>query len=359
MRALSQMSTWLSHPRTKATWVALAAGSLAGLAVLGACSDTPVSKVAAPGITSIPGPRFGVVGDVNHRIVLCVDPTSSAGTYNFSIVPDVLLPPATAPWFELPTSSDPNFGGVPTQNTLGPFDPGDVISPTAALTPGDCEDVFVRMNTCPGSDPTATPPVLGTCDPLDAFDNAGNRLWGFAFGVINPYGAVDITATIPAGYTHSIVCTNDDPGLPQTCTNGGYTAANVFHGSSFTFRFVAPAGGCTLTLGWWKNQGAATSAQFDFDGGTNNGLDVLNTKPKGNAYYILAHQYIAAALNVANGATLDGAALAAFNAATAYFAVASPANPLPAGYTKDDVTDLADVLDDYNNGVIGPGHCDD
>ena len=120
-------------------------------------------------------------------------------------------------------------------------------------------------------------------------------------------------------------------------------------------------------INWrWKNKNAAITALYDFDGGTNNGLTVLQTAPKGNPYYILAHQYIAAALNVAAGASMDNGGpgtaddvLAAFQAATAYFAAASAASPLPSPYTKDQIAALAAILDQYNNGLLGPGDCDE
>jgi hypothetical protein len=296
---------WLSHPKFKATWVAIAAGSLAGLAVLGACSDdVPVSKIAGP--ATIPGPRFvGQVGDTHHRIVVCVNALSSPGTYSFNVVEDVLLASPEAPWFERTNSSDPDFpGSSPVQNTLGPFIPGDIMTSPVSMTPGNCEDVFVRMNTCPGSDPTANPPVLGTCS-ADPYDNAGNRLWTFSNLILNPYGAVDITFQPQAGVTYTVTCTNNDTGLPQTAgcgpapayssaatyqigrsaSFGGFiwraltvnnnvppveganwtqvtppltsdpifTAANVFHGSSVTYLFTrtetpCPAGDFTWEI---------------------------------------------------------------------------------------------------------------
>jgi hypothetical protein len=88
--------------------------------------------------------------------------------------------------------------------------------------------------------------------------------------------------------------------------------------------------------------------------------DTLWTEPKGNAYWILAHAYIAAELNDLNGADF-GAAQAAFDAATVLFNTYTPeeigelkgSDPIRAQFI-----DLAGTLDDYNNGLIGPGHCD-
>jgi hypothetical protein len=89
--------------------------------------------------------------------------------------------------------------------------------------------------------------------------------------------------------------------------------------------------------------------------------NVLWTAPNGNAYYILAHQYIATELNFLNGA-YPPAAQSAFNQATVLFNTYTPAqiavmksnNPV-----RQQFLSLASVLDDYNNGIIGPGHCED
>jgi hypothetical protein len=119
--------------------------------------------------------------------------------------------------------------------------------------------------------------------------------------------------------------------------------------------------GCTLTQGYWKNHydGAQNESQdipwpISEDtllcGAT--WLSILDTPPAGDGWYILAHQYIAAKLNVASGASttpevdqalLDAAALLEGNCG---------------GLAPNQVSALATVLDEYNNGEIGPGHCD-
>jgi hypothetical protein len=88
---------------------------------------------------------------------------------------------------------------------------------------------------------------------------------------------------------------------------------------------------------------------------------VLWTPPQGNAYYILAHAYIAAELNFLNGADFTDAQ-AAFDAATDLFETYTPEYVAglkgPAGNAlRAQFIELAEILDDYNNGLIGPGHC--
>jgi hypothetical protein len=239
--------TLLSHPAFKAARVAVAAGSLAGLAVLGACTDGAVSKVAGPRAFA---PLFGtgVVGALDHKVQVCVDLSSPAGpglggTYSFSAsaAPTGVAP---YPWFELQSSSDPDLSGAPTfitQNSMGPFNAGgnnDVVTPSVLVAPGACADVFVRANTCPG----------GVCSGNPA-DHAGNRLWTDVNGTTNPYASVIITNT-DAGLSFTMNCTNDDPGNPQICVDGGYSSANVFHGSAFTYKFGAACPVGELTAGF-------------------------------------------------------------------------------------------------------------
>ena len=85
-------------------------------------------------------------------------------------------------------------------------------------------------------------------------------------------------------------------------------------------------------------------------------MGVLKTPPKGNAYYILAHQYIAAVLNGASGAGAPANVQAAINGAAAYFGANGP-SPAPSGALRTQLINWSDLLDDYNNGLVGPGHC--
>jgi len=142
--------------------------------------------------------------------------------------------------------------------------------------------------------------------------------------------------------------------------NGAENFLNSFHGFAFTYtNTVAVTRGCTFTQGFYKNKGADRLPARNFFLSGQTYLQVLDAPSKGgNPYYILAQQYIAASQNVSGGASSTPAVTAALADAAAYFAVATPANPLPGSYTKDQLTALATTLDDYNNGRTGPGHCD-
>ena len=120
--------------------------------------------------------------------------------------------------------------------------------------------------------------------------------------------------------------------------------------------------GCTYTQGRWKNKNAKDGVWTeDFDktfGDCDEGwLDILNTPPKGNAYYILAHQYIAAYLNVKyfNAVTTD---IAEEYAAAGEWLNMYCADNWPEE-TRETAIYLSEVLDQFNNGYIGPGHCDE
>lgn len=133
---------------------------------------------------------------------------------------------------------------------------------------------------------------------------------------------------------------------------------------------VPCTGGCTLTQGYWKTHSVFGPAPYDdtwasLPNGASTSFflsgqtyyDVLWTPPAGNVYYNLAHQYIAAELNFLNGAD-PTAAQAAFDAATDLFAANTPAMVASLkGKAAKPWTELASTLDQYNNGLIGPGHC--
>lgn len=108
--------------------------------------------------------------------------------------------------------------------------------------------------------------------------------------------------------------------------------------------------GCTLTQGYWKNHDEWPLPNTVVCDQT--WLEILHTPPKGDAWYILAHQWIAASLNVGSGATppADDALI--------------QAEVLLSDCVIDDgergaALALAEQLDAYNNGELGPGHCDD
>jgi hypothetical protein len=117
---------------------------------------------------------------------------------------------------------------------------------------------------------------------------------------------------------------------------------------------------CTYTPGYWKNHPDAwpvtsltlgtvvyTKAQL---------IQILEEDVNGNGLISLAHQLIAAKLNIAQGADPTAAAAAIASADAMIGSLVVP--PIGSGYLDpSDTSALTQTLDDYNNGVTGPGHC--
>jgi hypothetical protein len=128
-----------------------------------------------------------------------------------------------------------------------------------------------------------------------------------------------------------------------------------------------PCPGCTLTQGYWKTHSSYGPAPYD-DAWALIGEDttfflsgksyyqVLWTPPAGKAYYVLAHQYIAAKLNILNGASSTPSVDAAIAWAESFFNTYTPSSALSRSM-RNQVLSYATTLDQYNNGYLGPGHC--
>ncbi|HEV8582964.1 MAG TPA: hypothetical protein VGX68_28185 [Thermoanaerobaculia bacterium] len=124
--------------------------------------------------------------------------------------------------------------------------------------------------------------------------------------------------------------------------------------------------GCTLTQGYWGTHpsqvpgdwpaGYLPSDTFYLSGTTWQG--VLDTAPKGNGYYILAVQFIAATLNTANNACVPSGVQDIIDQAAAWLALNDPSACAAKGSCGTQ-KDWGAILDDYNNGVYpgGPAHC--
>ena len=127
--------------------------------------------------------------------------------------------------------------------------------------------------------------------------------------------------------------------------------------------------GCTYTQGYWKTHGpdakGNNSNEWPVTSLTLGGItytdaelqEIMDEPVKGNGLVSLAHQLIAAKLNVANGAddTAIAGAIADADALIAGLIVPPVGNdPLDPAVTSS----LNDALTDYNEGTTGPGHCD-
>lgn len=116
---------------------------------------------------------------------------------------------------------------------------------------------------------------------------------------------------------------------------------------------------CTYTQGYWKNHGEAWPVQELTIGGITYSktalLSFFRMPVKGNGLISMGHQLVAAMLNVANGA--DGSAIHQ-TIWEANELIHSNGLNLTTGFLHPSkTTSLNDKLDQYNNGIIGPGHC--
>ena len=157
-----------------------------------------------------------------------------------------------------------------------------------------------------------------------------------------------------------------------TCRGTGeFTTTTVSASASATCRY-SEDGGCTLTPGYWKTHSQDGPAPYDttwavigedttfYLSGQSYYVVLWMTPERGNAYYILAHQFIAAKLNIAKGASVPSNVQTAITASTNLFNTYTPAyiGALKGGdELRAQFISIASVLDAYNNGIIGPGHC--
>jgi hypothetical protein len=198
------------------------------------------------------------------------------------------------------------FTGVPTLNTFGGQYTTFQLGPNETIRI-EIGDLFQETG------------VSGDTGEL----NYGSRYYFTAFG-LDEFGnkASDLTATVNSSTTNS--------------TN------------------------CTYTIGYWKNHFELWPVT-DLTLGTVNYtaaelLSILNQAVEGNGLVSLAHQLIGAKLNIANGADPTAASAAIASADALIGGLVVP--PVGAGYLDPaDTSSLTQTLDDYNNGVIGPGHC--
>lgn len=136
---------------------------------------------------------------------------------------------------------------------------------------------------------------------------------------------------------------------------------DVPHVTAFVYPVTIEIPDCTRGMGYWKNHPDVWAVEEIAIGGITytkaQAIDILKTSPGGDATYILAHQLIAAKLNVLQGAD-PGAVESTIDDADTWLTT----HPLGSDLSDSDRAEgiaLADILDQYNDGEIGPGSCDD
>jgi hypothetical protein len=120
--------------------------------------------------------------------------------------------------------------------------------------------------------------------------------------------------------------------------------------------------GCTLTQGYWKNHASAWPVEELTLGQTTYSkaelLAILRTAVTGNGLLSMAHQLIAARLNIAAGASAAGIQATLDEADALIGALVVP--PKGTGSLPTEKTSAVnDALAAFNEGRVGPGHCED
>lgn len=256
---------------------------------------------------------------------------------------------------------------------------------------GDLPDTSDRTNKATAEIQNVTYDLAGAATETGTTGFIGEA--DITFG--DPSSEVDACIDIGDDMAGSLgtVCAGDLPisfdysitwGPFETC--GAYDGVNTAEfvtndtgatgSDSWTVAVTVPCGpNCTLSQGYWKNHSEyGPAAKYDatwaylangadtpfFDSGLS-WLEAMRTPPKGNAYFILAKQYAAAWLSGLHGANVSDVAGEIQRAADLLDQY--DGNPdsmdMITGDVRKEFTDLAETLDYFNNGMIGPGKCDD
>jgi hypothetical protein len=178
----------------------------------------------------------------------------------------------------------------------------------------------------------------------------------------------------------------DNPGASSNCASiplecGTTYAFRAFaHANSKLFRSAftpdlfcstqacPPVAGCTFTQGYWKTHGPIptgnNSNEWPVAGLTLGSVaytdlelqSIFDTPGGGNGLVALAHQLIAAKLNIANGA--DGSSITGAIATADALIGSLVVPPVGTGFLAPKNTSyLTDALAGFNEGASGPGHC--
>ena len=167
------------------------------------------------------------------------------------------------------------------------------------------------------------------------------------------------TITIPAGATEVTVQVFSEKLDPEGPNTSAESITWIFVNLAVP-QIVEDEPGCTYTRGFWLNHpedwpvdmltlGDEVFTQEQL-------LEILSTPARGDKSLILAQQLIASKLNVANGA--DDSEIAGTIADADQWLIDN--GGVGSGQRNwNGGEELKNMLDAYNNGEIGPGHCDD
>jgi hypothetical protein len=175
---------------------------------------------------------------------------------------------------------------------------------------------------------------------------------------LNGYGEVDSRASLK--FPVYVSCDDDDHKKPDAGEPDVHEP-DVHEPDVHEPDVEVPGDACPLTQGFWKTHhryATNPSQQLNWPLSEDTmlcgqrWLDILHTEPAGgDAWYVLAHQYIAARLNVANGAPTSSQLLEALAEAQSLLAACMPLTPPPTP-ERDRAIELAELLTRYNEGTL-------
>ncbi|KAA5549115.1 hypothetical protein [Adhaeribacter rhizoryzae] len=204
-----------------------------------------------------------------------------------------------------------------------------------------------------------------TLKNLVFLDNEEDGTFIKLFNASNMQIGTNIPVPNAGNASSQVVDLKNTPGVARMEVHLGTTSVNGSGAiDNINFDREIPETGCTKTQGYWKNHAPGSKkadpnwgnlATTQFFSSSETYLSIFDVQPRGNAYYILAHQYVAATLNLKSGASMPTSVMTAYNNATNFF---KNNMPTQTAVSKDQLTQWAGILDAYNNGVTGPGHCD-
>jgi hypothetical protein len=276
--------------------------------------------------------------------------------------------------------------GLPTSVAVTAGDASGSCTPITAV--GDTFTCYFDLTPSTTDDGT----VNATADYGGGVTASGSTAYSFAGAPVSD-GSIRVEDTYPAPGTVLDIHLSDSKTYHYSRTIsfkdcGHFTVdntASIFDGTFLGSDTVSIAVdvpchnvGCTLTQGYWKTHskygpaakpdptwnllpgGLGPDTVFFKSGQT--WIQVFNTPVAGNVYYDLAHQYEAAVLNILNGASSTPAVDAAIAAAANFFNTYTPAQAgalAKSSTARQNAIGWAATLGSYNEGAIGPGHCDE
>lgn len=304
------------------------------------------------------------ISDIANKVVVASGGDYQMGLVSFkdSVETDVDLAPGNAAAIQAGVAALTGIGGGKTPEASDAALDTVINGNSDFSDGGPCNAPFNSAGLRPGATKIAillTDQLPGGCsDSLEPGDiaNAG-RVAGDASAkniLISAIYNSDMPSALTAGIMTNYAAETGGIYL-NTPSNGDGTTAAI---DEILQACGSSAANCPLSQGFWKNHlldwPPIALGGFEIGGVFYTPwqiLTIFNAAPKrGNSYLILAHQFIAAKLNIANGSDPEPVNGALFLAENALSGV-----NLLTDYTKNSaLNEIADFIEDYNTRDLTP-----